>query len=83
MPLAATLSQNCAALTPNSGTPVNHSGGGGNLNDASEEPQSTIVSKLSVIVVMASQNGTTKTSKRASVMTATASPRTFHNRRWT
>src|SRR6516165_2357200 len=83
MPLAARVSQNRAALSPKNGTPDSQSGGGGNLNAASEVVHPTMRSKLSAIVVMASQNGTTKTTTSANAMTATASPRLFHKRRWT
>src|SRR5690348_6085714 len=83
MPLLATLSQNDAALLPKKGTVDSHSGGGGSLKADSEVTHSTIRSKLSAIVVMASQNGMTKMTRMAIVMTVTASQRRFHRRRCT
>src|SRR5271157_298839 len=83
MPLARRVSQKSAARSPKNGTPDSHRGGGGNLRPVSEVVHSTIRSKLSRIVVIASQNGTTKTNSRAKAMTATASPRLFHKRRST
>src|SRR5262249_36014826 len=81
--LAAMLSQSCAALSPNSGTALSHSGGGGSLKFCMAVAQPRILSKFSVIVVMASQNGMIKTSSSARVITATANPRRFHSRCWT
>src|SRR5215813_1072685 len=83
MPLAAMLSQNSAALPPNSGTLDNHRGGGGSLTEARDAAPSTIRSKLSAIVVIASQKGTTNTNMSAKVMTVTARLRRFHSRRCT
>ena len=59
-----------------------HSGGGGKVKDARDLTQPTIWSALSIIVTTASERGTTSTSIRTNVITATASLRLPQSLSW-
>src|SRR6516165_11328993 len=80
MPLVVAFAQSEAACSPKKGKPVSQCGGGGNRNDAKEVTQPAIRSKCCVIVAIASQNGRTKITKRAIVITAIAIPRLSQSR---
>src|SRR5215469_552161 len=83
MPLVVAFAHSRAACSPKNGRPANQCGGGGRWNFANNPAQPTMRSKCSVIVAIASQNGSTKISNNARVITATASPRLFHSCRCT
>src|SRR5271169_5119294 len=80
MPLAAALAQSEAAYAPKNGKPANQCGGGGSWKVVNEAAQPAMRSKCSVIVAIASQNGRTKITSSAMVITATASPRLRQSR---
>src|ERR1700738_3242502 len=83
MPLAAAFAQAEAAYVPKNGKTASQCGGGGSWKAAKEAPQPAMRSKCCVIVAIASQNGSTKITSSAMVITATASPRLCQSRSWT
>ena len=82
IPATATFSHAATKSLPRSGIAPSQAGGGGTSKLDSDFTQPAIRSAFDTMVPMASQRGTTRTQRRTTVITATASDRRPQSRPW-